>query len=348
MNKPRLNRPGLVLHEAAIGISLVGLLLVCFAVSATAARVVGQRQTDVLNLGYRGALAAAYGADKRGQMPSFTWSVGNTPSDYPDLQNAFSDRQARANQFVDIMRRRSFLGESLMAISGWVPDLNFSHIPLMDHAGLDIPDERFVPLGSGPWATVAREPVSFFENETWPTPFGASWTSSNSNKRYMAATWFRRPMATLPFVESGNDAPVVAATSDFVSIGTASEAPPRRFDEIAFASRKVYVAGEFDYYSDPSRQVFHLHDFARTPYLMGDGSAQVRRASEANMSADPRRSNDTRGVRFRYQPQFELALPPTVSGSSSEVFDARMLYTRGGLSGIDFDGPDIDTGQPLP
>ncbi len=348
MKKLQLTQPGLVLHETAIGISLVGLLLACFAVGASAARLASQRQADVLNLGYRGALAAAYGADKQGQMPSFTWSAGNTPSDYTDLQNAFSDRQARANQFIDIMRRRSFLGDSLLVISGWVPDLNYSHVPLMDHAGLDIPDERFVPVGSGPWATIAREPSAFFENETWPTPFGASWTFSNTNKRYLAATWFRRPMATLPFVESGNDAPVVTANSDFVSIGTSSEVPPRRFDEIAFASRKVYVAGEFDYYSDASRQVFHLHDFARAPYLMGDGSAQVRRASEANVSADPRRLNGTRGVRFRYEPQFELALPPTVSGSSSEVLDARMLYTRGGLAGIDFDGPVIDTGQPLP
>ena len=348
MKNLREVRHGLALQEAMIGLVVSAVLLACCMVAASSTRLASQRQTDVLNLGYRGSLAAAYSGDKQGQMPSFTWSVGNTPSDYADLRNAASNRQARGNQFIDIMRRRSFLGESLLAISSWVPDIDYSHVPLMDHAGLDIPDPRFTPAGSGPWAVIARDPSAFFESDTWPTPFGASWTFANNNKRYMAATWFRRPMATLPFVESGRDAPVVRSTSDFVSIGASNEAPPRRFDEVAFSSRKVYVAGEFDYYSDSSRQVFHLHTFARAPYLMADGSVQVRRGGEANLAWDPTRATSTRGVRFQYAPPFELALPPTVSGAQSESFDARMLYTRGGLSGIDFDGPAIDTGQIRP
>ena len=111
---------------------------------------------------------------------------------------------------------------------------------------------------------------------------------------------------------------------------------------IAFPGQKVMVHDYGSWYTGRRPQYFALSSSAATT-LMCDGGAAMRRTAEANQGWTTHRPASTRPERFTYlRKSWE---PPTTNGKTHESVIGHYRWTRGGLKGRDFDGPEIDTGQ---
>ena len=69
----------------------------------------------------------------------------------------------------------------------------------------------------------------------------------------------------------------------------------------------------------------------------------MRSTRSANPGWHPFRPASAISTLFFYAP--DTWEPPTTDGSFSETVTGYYRWTRGGIMGRDFDGPEIDTGQ---
>jgi hypothetical protein len=88
-----------------------------------------------------------------------------------------------------------------------------------------------------------------------------------------------------------------------------------------------------------ARRWFFAYERVRTPILFADGSASVRSMSDANRGFDPSNPGGQQGARIGYAP--EAWEPPTLNGAAQEFVWAHIRWTREGLLGRDFGGPEV-------
>ena len=79
-------------------------------------------------------------------------------------------------------------------------------------------------------------------------------------------------------------------------------------------------------------ETFYNYDGAVQPMLFFDSSVRTFDAADSNGGWIPNRPQDADTRR--------------VVGTNEPPFPVRFNWTRGGLRGLDFGAPDVDTGQP--
>jgi hypothetical protein len=89
-----------------------------------------------------------------------------------------------------------------------------------------------------------------------------------------------------------------------------------------------------------SRELFFMYPEARVPVLMADGSAGVRSIKQSNPGFQPNMPTDPNPTRVLYTPELSWETP-TASGEASETVNGGIRWTRSGLRGRDFAGPEV-------
>lgn len=269
------------------------------------------------NLQRMAEVTAAYGADNDDRFWTFSWKAGDRLSQYADLNDAATDLQAAANQAVDILRRR--FDESVPLLVGWLPHMKTSTLVLADYLEESLPMEWAASPGDAFLLGWQADPYAV--GDDWAQRRRAFWSS------YVLPTAFVAPDA-YPTVVQAHVHNIYMIPPD-VPLGG------RRIAEVAHPSRKVQLSEEASWFFGP-RPAFYLHDEARVPAVMVDGSAAARTSADANAGWDSSRPGIDQDDQFWYEPSaWEV---PAFDGSGSDLVFGKYRWTRQGLGGVDFDG----------
>ncbi len=319
---------------------LIGILLPALGEARRAARLA------VCSSDYRQltVATASYAADFTDRIFAFTWHKGQTPSEYPDLQQAANDTEAAACQAVDILRRRADRPDmpppSGMGVV-WIPHVYYSHLVLQDYLASRLPE----PLVVCPEDRVRKrwqiDPTQNFDQGFWlpeqPAP------THPGTKRWPYSSSYE-------VVPASYDAGVAGARIAQAGFHNAYALPGLarlgglRLTDVEFPSAKVHIMDEEARHFG-KRRYFYSVPIARQPLLMFDGAASVRVADDANPGWQPNAPESPDPTIFSYLGGGWNA--PTISGNLMDGgMIGRFRWTRGGLRGVDYAGKEIHTGQP--
>lgn len=328
-------RRGFALLELAVVVAVLAVLGALLIVGGERTRRTGRLGDDLSKLRQIGVGTASYVADNADLLPTYSWRAG---VNYPENPYGAppTDMQAAADQAVWLIRT---LGErdDLERITAWIPHILYGHLPLVAYLGRGAPDKLFISSGDvwrGRWAD---DPDCFRQGCFQPhQPPG----SGSQAMRWPFSASFVQVAAVF---ESNNALSQDGLGHQMYLVGSGAAWGGQSASAIAFPSQKVVVHDQSAWHFG-ARAYHAVHDQARLPLLFGDGGVHVRAAADANPGWIPTLPRSPVPTRYLYQPgPWE---PPTLSGTGSDMLAGRFRWTRGGLAGRDFGGPEVDTGQP--
>lgn len=318
-----------VLQEA------VALVFVCaavavFVVMCGRSRALASLGESMANLRRMHQSTAQYGEDNAAWFATFSWKKGNHLSAYTDLQNPVSDVQAAADQAVDIIRRRAGVSQAgFPRITGWIPNISYSHLVLSEYLGTDLPMR---------WVISPEDPkrLAFaLDRSQW-------FSAGASNARFAFSSSYEIPVAFWSSPDSGSGAVSQNVYSQY-AFSSSTEMGGRRLDEVAYPSQKAVYYDRHQRHFGP-RQGFFMHDEARVPVAAADGAVSVRRGKDANQGWYPPSPFGQDPSFILYNPSQSGPFawdPPALDPSGSDQVVGRYRFTRGALAGRDFDGPEV-------
>ncbi len=314
------------------------LAIACIAIALLAVTTDRQRRAagltqSLAHLRQIAAWTGSYAADNDDRYWGFSWKVfDRNLSSYPDLRGPFSsDYHAMSAQAIDVLRRRTT--GTFQLPPNWMPVLGHSHLTLADYAGASLPAFAFLSPGDVRRMLWARDPAGFSAEQYPPQPFGGPETAFipyASSYEVMPAFFQSDNALTDPMAMSqGSTHTVFSIRGDNFR--------QRRIAEVAFPSQKVHLAEWTQSYFG-SQDVYHLFPEARVPRLLADGSTTTRASSESNVGVDPFIPTRQYPLMLTYSP---AAWDPPVPTGAAERIEGRYRWTRLGLRGRDFDGPEV-------
>lgn len=311
------------------------------AVAGTLLLVAGDRQRKAMgiegsmaNLRQLSAAHASYGSDNAGRIATLGWtptSFGTTA--FADLGGPYTDDlDAGAAQAVDIMRRLSGSTAAQMPrITGWIPHVGYSHLALVEYLGAQSPAPFIVSPGDAPRLKWRKDYAS--PNPSDPLSYRLVQSSSYE---FPTAFWCN---------DFGNGAiPTVTQSTGqnfYQTTGLLSNVlGKRRYDATVYPSSKVMLFEQYQWFFG-NRAAFALYPEARVPALLCDGSVRVRATSESNLGGQQSQPQAQAPTFINYSP---LAWdPPALYPSGGNTVAGCFRWTRYGLRGRDFDGPETTT-----
>lgn len=336
-------RRGLVQGEVLVLVAMLAILgmltLVALGDGRRAARL-GQCQA---NLRFYGAMTASYGADSSDLAWGFSWTIGQTGNPFG---HAATTLQAHSDQAVTIMNNRGPF--SMAPITGWIPNVLFSHLPLHDYTASLLPAiEAVCPSDVHPFRW-NRDPLRFRDGGFTPRPYSGSWPSNNDLRWAFYSTYtpgiahFDRAADPSKRLKYGP-----AYNSFFIPSG--ADIGQTRLTDVVYPSSKVLMHESHSFHHG-TRQAYHDYPEARINLVMQDGSVANRSTSDANGGWDPHNPTaPSSNVQYTYAWSASAAMrwyPGPLNGTLSDNVNGYYRWTRGGLAGRDFDGPPARTGQP--
>ncbi len=337
-------RRGLTLIELVTVVALLVVLSLLLIPVGQDARRQGSLNASLGNLRWFGVAGSAYASDHADRFWTFSWLAG---VEYELGGEALTPAIAAANQATWMIRERADRGEgSALPIeppSGWIPHIYYSHLTLLEHAGIDFLSERVVspedrvrrvwradPLGIGALPDHQRPVGDEGEIQRW-----AYSTSYVIGSAFLSADVGGRLGDTLS--QHGLWASQFDAPAQNGVLGQ------RTLSEVAFPSQKAMVWDAFQRHFGP-REPFCLIPEARIPILVADGSVGVRTAGTSNAGFQP---NNPSGGPSRMAYFGERWEPEPMRGAgTSDFVDGLYRYTRSGLRGRDFGGPEVEWVDP--
>ncbi|MFG0283253.1 MAG: hypothetical protein ACF8R7_02430 [Phycisphaerales bacterium JB039] len=320
--------------------SAIVMLAIAAALILCAGRQMRQQQmtaSSLSQLRWIAGATASYAADNGDRFWSFSWTAGPTPSAYPDLQFASSNFAAVAMQATDILRRRS--GRDDLPLPGsWLPHPLYNHLPLVDYLGEALPAFKLIAPADKYRLAWARDPAAFDRGEF--LPFQPD--PSDLNKRWVYTPSYQIPAAMWDLSDVGLRISQ-AATHQSYAVPAGAIYAGAAIDDARFPSQKVMVH-DMEQRTLGPRPLYCVEEAARTATLMADGAAGIRPTRSANYGWLPNRPTSVAWTRYQYAPSPWEA--PTSTGEPGVRVDGHYRWTRGGILGRDFGGPEIDTGQP--
>jgi hypothetical protein len=326
-NASRQVHRGFVLQE------LIAVLLLLVAAVALAglplddSRRLARVGEDLSHFREIARLTQSFAAERADLVWTYTWRGGfipNTP--YPDLNiQATSDLHASQLQYTYLLRAVGNRPEIPFIANVIAHPLN-SHLVLAELAGLSMPNRLFTAAGDV--RTIwADDPAGYDQGIYTPNlgigganmrhPYGSSFLMGTCFVDRSAPGYRIYPQDTRIYVIPGN-----------------AELSPQAWSSIAFPSQKAFIHDRIARYFGP-RAAWHTMQESRLPVLMADGSAMVRDFAEGNSGANP---NNNVPIWYSYVPS---PVDPPLGGPNSTVCKGGPAWTRGGILGRDFGGPEV-------
>lgn len=328
-------RAGFTIVEVIAAGVVVSVAIVLLVLMGSRSRKLAQCGESMANLKTYAYGTSSYAADYQDLFWTFTWGPARVPSDAdPDLRFPTDVIEGGANQSAQIIRRRGH-DPSFPRVENRIVFPRWSHLVLGDYLGLDFP-WHFTLSPSDKNRVLWATDVSGFRAGRYPLgPWGSGppppewWLYAYSSSYDYGPVFFS--------VDSGSNA--IQQYAEFeIYIASSASIAPRRVAEVSFPSQKAMVWDKYSYYFG-RRQSYCLEPNARIPVLSVDGSASVRSTASANPGWQPRNPSSSFPSSFYHQTE--------AWETENGVLEPRILvrghhrWTRGGLRGRDFDGPEV-------
>ncbi|MDX2148161.1 MAG: prepilin-type N-terminal cleavage/methylation domain-containing protein [Planctomycetota bacterium] len=330
------HRRGFTLAELLVGLLVVSVLAALAGVWTSRTRSMGSLGVTMANLRQFGAWNLSYAADHNDVFGTFSWKANVEQStQYPDLRGPFANGQDAAGaQAIDIIRRLA--GESVSSTprpSNWIPHILYQHLVLLDHAGERLPSFSAISPEDANRLDWANDPAGFRRGvfgPRQPSPDGVNWRWIFSSSYETSLSFCQSGDATgVSQSSTHNTYTFQSGTVDFIQ---------RRLSEVAFASRKAHMWDTYQRHLG-ARVAYFASDEARVPVLFVDGHVAVRATTDANRGWNPTTPTSPAVTSFVYQPaSWEPPVPPP---GGSATYAGRYRWTRRGINGRDFDGPEV-------
>ncbi len=339
-------------------VSIVVLLVSLVLPALSKARRTGRTAICGANLRQVATMGASYATDYADAIFAFSWRP-RQPSAYTTtdptllamLDQVQFDRESNAIQGVALLRK--LLGDDGIAVNiNWWPNSRHSHLVLADHAGIDFPTKIFVCPSDATRLRWMR--LEAFESELPAIADGFGESLSIARRHRGSPSYHMTAPATQPDIGEYAILPIQQNLYDISTSNTAFlRLGRRRVTEVAFPSQKVWLFDQQDRHSNRV-QMFYAEQEAAQPLLFFDGSVSTRKYRDANKSAVPRlwRSFGPSGgpprVQISYEPIAAWGDAPELRNVTGGGRDVKFWYTHGGLRGVDYGGPNVDTRTWLP
>jgi prepilin-type N-terminal cleavage/methylation domain-containing protein len=346
-------RRGFTLIELLVVIAIIALLVGILLPALSEARKSGRLTLCSANLKQMGTAFTSYGADFNNRSPSFSWSQREGQAD--DGSAGFvapfaDDLEAAARQAVWIFRKR---GErtDIGPIDGWIPHVLYSHLILNDYLQQRLPEPMVVcpedklrllwhDAVRGKTPAAARAAFLALPASQRPTDGDANdlqrWPYSSSYYYITAAYSMDQRKGNILTVQS-------ALTTHYYYIINNGPLGRRSQDEVGFPSNKVLMYDPYGRHAG-KRTLWYAYPEVTQPLLFADNSVRVEKTGDANPGFYPNIPTNPLPLRYNYVPRpWEF---PARNGGSTELVTGHYAWCRGGLRGQDYNGDEINTGQP--
>lgn len=345
--------------DAVAVLAVGGVLTLCAVPALSEVRFDAMRQVCVGNLLRFYGHSSQYAWDSGGQFWSQDWyAQQRNPFVVGDLgaRGTFfqSDVDAARVQAVASMRNLSGWGSDKLPLADFVPQITYSHLPLMEYLGGDpFKDFLICPADSTRQqiaegredilATTAKFGLSggrwAFQSSYNPDFF--TWTSSGQAQTISTPTGARQTQLVFRSSQS-YDAIQTSVPSGLEIPGSLG---PRPVSDVAYPSQKVFLSDEYARHNGPTK--FYAYGDARQDLLFHDGSVRNYRTDYTNPGwrmdvPQARRSMTARYTFFKTPDPFGV-VPPE---AATTRFPAGWYkWTRGGLLGWDVPRSPSRNGQ---
>jgi hypothetical protein len=318
-----------------VAVIVAAFLVLCGANQRRLARL----GDDLAHLKDIGAATLHYGADNLDTFPTYSWRRGPAPVDPSDpnatgLLTASGDLQAAANQMVYILRTRGRQTD-FPVLNGFIPHILYNHLPLAAYLDRDLPWRTAVSSADRNRLQWSQDPACFNIGcfPCQPSP------SDPNNRRWPFSGSF---MPGIAFFDLSPAASRISQQGQYNFYITSSSTVLGgcRLSSVAFPSQKAMIHDQnARHFGD--LQPYCTHPQARLPLLMSDGSVPVRSAADANPGWNPNSPTTPSPLTFLYAPSGNCWEPAPIS-PSGDLVQGRFRYTRNGIFGRDFGGPEVD------
>ncbi|MBM4109099.1 MAG: prepilin-type N-terminal cleavage/methylation domain-containing protein [Phycisphaerae bacterium] len=347
------------LIELLVVIAIIALLIGILLPALAQARKAGRLSICMSHAKQFGTATHSYAADYQDKIFSFTWTNGSQlQSSYADIRGfapGNNDLQAAALQAVDIIRRRAGLEPSLgPIITGWIPQVLYTHLVLQDYVAAQLPD-RVVACTEDKWRLQWQTDPQGFKAGRF-APFQPSGTGVGWRWPFSSSFEFNVSSYSNDRGDRGATVVVQAGSHRYYSLigQTAKSAIGRRkISEVGFPSQKVQVNDTIARHFG-KRWWHSAYPEARQPLLCFDQSVVQRPTTHSNPGGDPRNPAVPGSLTvYSYQPE-RWEAPTRVGGYAPTFTDAGVVghfrWTRMGLKGVDFPGGPVTWtfGQRVP
>lgn len=367
--RDRLARRGFrafTLIELLVVIAIIALLIGILLPALGKARKSGKTTICFANMQQLGVATHSYASDYQDKLFSFTVtpatfqvladdpSIGLQAADLRTQAQSGSDLDAASAQAVYIIRKRSGRSTPAVfpAISGWIPNVLYTHLVLQDYMARRLPEktvvcpEDFARLG---WHDIDR----FMQNGAPPQPDA---TQAGQHRWPYSSSYEVVPSMYSPdYAPDPNNTTVTQAGFHYLYVvpNPTNRMGKRKMSEVAFPSQKVQMNDSADRHFRKGRsQLFYAFQDAKVPLLFFDQSVRSKRTgvatfdsasnawkgSPANPGFNPNAPASNFPMNFTYDASGRSWDPQEVVTASVQGF---YRWCRRGLRGIDFEGYEI-------
>lgn len=290
---------------------------------------------DIAHMKEIGQGTFQYQADNADLFCTFSWQHGQVyQTQYPDLGNAADDLQAGADQLVYLLRTRGGLSASQMPrVIGSFAHPLYTTVVLADYLDKSLPWLPAVSSGDTFRLRWEGDPACFRSHcigcQPDPAGPGMRWLFSASYQP--SVSFYDRSPVGRRISQAGEEYNLYL--DNYPTLGGIT------MSNVARPSQKVVYAPQNAWHFG-SRQPFCTHIQARLPLLMAEGSVPVRSAADANPGWDPNNPSATTTILYDSTSAGRCWDSPSLTVGGDFVL-GRFRYTRNGIAGRDFGGPEI-------
>lgn len=360
---------GFTLIELLIVIAIIALLIGILLPALGEARRYAKLVTCQSNERSYATATNSFAAERKDRLPGMDWRRGGLPpNDLPGTDFAgrnaskayfASDLDAAASQVVYMIRKKTGLNQEAAPVpQGWISYILYSHIPLNDFIGGNLPS---------PVATCSEDTWRLTIARNWKDPQGTGLPYPTSGGDGSAGTW-RWPFSTSYQIHAAHWSPQKAGYQVMSSedgkmktpamyypsttgggslyANSGDESLPNQFGmnklaDVRFPSQKSIASDEFARHFG-RRPLYYSTLEARQPLPFYDGSVRVVKTGDCTpgwnpSSAGARQSMTNRLNYTKVRNEWDPALSPSFPDDPEryQVVAGWYKYTRGGLFGWD-------------
>ncbi len=331
-----LTRHAFAVPELLTLFLILALLFAVLALAAHDSRRRSRQGGSIDNLRFFGSATQSYAADNAGRFWSYSWTAGAQSTEYPDLNFASDNWRATVHQAVFLIRTTGEMPQ-FNPVQGWAPQVQMNHLPLLQHMDLPLISRHAVSPEDGQRLAWQRGADAFLQSDPRPAgspPFALRWIFSSTYETGSAFWCADAAVIVNGMIQSTL---TQADQHGVYNIPSNMNFGRRRLDEVRFPASKAHMWDRYQRDLGGRVPFFAVQD-ARVPVLCVDGSAGLRAAASTNFGFNPATPMSDSPTSFAYQP--DAWEPPTTTGASYQLVVGRMRWTRWGLRGRDFNGPE--------